>query len=177
MSRQIYRTHIEKSISVAKNNAQIHLSAIYKSERTRRSVKERYNFVQIYTRAICMRNELRQMSGKRTFTVSQCMLREIVWREFVIKQYRTQYPRTTIYFDRCGIGSLQNDTSARYNIDFIGPPWHIPVFWPKCFPSGTEWNDPYKRDRIRKASIHRSRKGKRKQTRGKRGYAEIVLLY
>lgn len=31
----------------------------------------------------------------------------------------TYYPRTILYFDRRGIGSLRNDTSV--NIDFIGP--------------------------------------------------------
>jgi hypothetical protein len=99
-------------------------------------VKGARNSIEIRARAICMRNERTANDGE----TNTCRVRDCRG-EFVVTRYaprtcthrRTRQPRTTIYFDRRGIGLLRNDTSARHNIDFIGPLRHILVSRPKRF--------------------------------------------
>lgn len=125
--------------------------------RTRDAVKERgvilYKF--IHRRFACAMS-FGKCRGNEYLPVSGFAARN---GEFVT-QYRTHEPRTTIYFDRHGIGSLRNDTSARYNIDFIGPLRRTPAPPVENAPVRSEWNGPYKRDRIRRVCTPRDRGGK-----------------
>lgn len=101
-----------------------------------------------------MRNELRQMPGKRIFTASGIRGRETV----VNSCYRAYDPYTTIYFGRCKIGSLRKEHFFVWHRFYWFFTMHT-CFLTEAFPIRNEVKrSVYERDRIREAYTLYNRK-------------------